>query len=138
MTRIDLPCSIDRVVGIRVKHIAWLTSPITADSTMMWLSSSELLNYGLLQSGFMTDNPALPSSGNQIVNRRDLIASWVVSPSSSKVVNANNNDPQPLIHLPTPISINKISFLLEDDYQGATLIIPDNKVTITVEFTVEF
>src|SRR4051812_11577381 len=99
--KIWLPHVIQHVEAIRLKHITWFTSPLSATDTMLWISSPEL-GSSSDQSGFMASNPADPFSGNQLVSRRNLIGSYVVAPSTSNVPNYNTNDAQPWIFLKHP------------------------------------
>ncbi len=134
--KIWLPHVIQQVEALRVKHVAWITSPLVATDTMLWISSPEL-GVSSDQSGFMSSNPADPFSGNQLVSRRNLIASYVVAPVVSNVPNYNTNDAQPWIYFKKPIEINNVSFSLESDAGGAFTIVSANRVSITIEFLIK-
>lgn len=132
---------IDRITAIRVKHIAYAVPITTNDATMLWLSCPELLVNHPSQSVILTNNPNQPDSGNQLANIRSSIASWVVAPNEAGVPNFNNNDPQPTIELFRPTSVNKLTFMLENDGFGAAgvfgpcTVLPSYQLSITLEIT---
>jgi len=134
---------IERVVAVRVKHLAWNNPVIGSEASMLWLSCPELLINNPSQSIIYTSNPDEPDSPNQLVNVRSLIGSWQITVPEGSPVNYNNNDPQPVIDLYRPTDVNKLTFTLESDGYNATpgafgpvqFIIPNNQLSVTLEIT---
>lgn len=113
--RIDLNCSLDRIVSVRVRSIVWSSPIIDNSSCMLYLSCPELLLHAPAQSLIMMPGT---TPTNQLCHRRNLLASWVVAPQESGAPNYNTNDPQPKINLSKLTSVNKITLLVEDDSNG--------------------
>jgi hypothetical protein len=112
-TTVFLNSRLENIVSVRVKSIAWSTRPAgLAGATMLYLTNLELLQHSSTQSQILTPGAAL---GNPSVNRRALIGSWVIAPILANAPNPGNNDPQGKIELACMTSVDKLTFVLEDD-----------------------
>lgn len=139
--RIDLPCSVDRVGAVRVKSVVWDSPPVGNETKFLTLSCPEFLIHTPSQSAVLMPGP---SNGNQIVNRRDIIATWQMSKTEANIPNWLNPDLQPWIYLPKLLSINKLTLSLEDigsvsqtEY-SLTAVTVSQHVTVTLEMEVFF
>ena len=133
--RIDLPRSLDRICSIRTKQISWLVRPLDPTATMLYLSCPDLLKDSSQQSCIFTLQPSMVSS-NQLIQQRSLIASWVCAPNSADTINYKNEGEQSKIHLPKPVSLNKLTFSLETEL-GPVVLNLNHKLSVTLELEIE-
>ena len=85
---INLPFVDQKVVGIRVQTLTWLTPPISGTDLLMYISSPEVGQLTANQSGFFINNPIAPNSFNQLFCKRDIIAVYNTASAGSAVINA--------------------------------------------------
>lgn len=131
-----LPHVITNVFAFRVKHVSWLTNPLTAPATntMLWISCPEIYVNSPNQSGFMLLDPADPTGQQLLVYRKDVIASFNIAPLAAGTPNVNNNDPQQKFNLERLTNLTRLTFEFNADNELDVPITPADDVSVTLEF----
>lgn len=137
--RIYLSKRLNDIIGVRVRSLSYRTAPTgTNVSSVLTLSSDDMLENAINQSNVIYADPSDPSGSTQFSMLRSLLATWVLSgaPTSTSLNVPNYQSPnykQPIIWFSKPFSWTSLSFLLESEY-GPVVFSATNGVILVLEF----